>query len=202
MVESLEFVASTVAVVYGPQFQPKSPVSAQALGEVLQRPTANLAPDGSVVITSHRDQVEVILSGPKVDFRDVSGSHEKSHEKIPSVLHGICPLVSDSSPISFGVNFIVSVPKDNPSAWIAQKFLNNELNSIIHTPLESAGVSLIYDQDGKRVIVRFDPGPDSSVMINFNASEEITKLPGHEQLATDIKSLRKALLDFLDALEM
>ena len=202
MVESLEFISSTVAVVYGPQFQPKAPVSAQAIAEFLQRPTANLAPDGSVVITSHRDQVEVLLSGPKVDVRDVSGSYEKTHEKIPNVLHGICRLVSDDFPISFGVNFVVLVPKDNPGGWIAQTFLNNELNSIIETPLESGGVSLIYDQYDKRVTVRFDPSPDSSVMVNFNASQEITNLPGQEQLATDIKSQRKAFLEFLDALEI
>jgi len=202
MVESLEFIASTVAIVYGPQFQPKSPVSAQDLGGFLHRPTANLAPDGSAVITSHRDQVEVVLSGPKIDVRDVSGSHEKTHEKIPRALHGICRLLSDDHPISFGVNFVALVPNDNPGSWIAKKFLNSELRSITHTPLESAGISLVYHQHDKRITLRFDPGPDSSVIVNFNANQEITNLPEQDQIAADIKSLRKALLDFLDALDM
>lgn len=202
MVESLEFIASTVAVVFGPQFQPKSPVSAQALGEFLHRPTANIAPDGSAVITSHRDQVEVVLSGPKVDFRDVSGSHEKTHEKIPSVLHGICRLISDDTPASLGVNFVALVPNENPSVWIAQKFLKNELSSITHSQLESTGVSLVYDQNDKRVTLRFDQGPDSSVIVNFNASQQINSIPEQDQIATDIKCLRKAFLDLLDVLDM
>ena len=202
MVQSSEFVTSTVAVLFMPQFQPKSPVSAQALGEVLHRPTANMAPDGSVVITSHRDQVEVVLSGPKVDVRDVSGSADKTHEKIPSVLHGICRLLSDEAPRSFGINFVVSVPNENPSAWIGQKFLNKELNSIIQTPLESNIVSVIYNQSNKRATVRFEPGPESTVVVNFNASQEITKVPGEEEIATDIKSQRTALLDLLEALEI
>ena len=202
MVESLEFIASTVAVVYGPQFQPKSPVSAQALGEFLHRPTANTAPDGSAVITSHRDQLEVVLTGPKIDFRDVSGSPEKTHEKIPAVLHGICRLVSDDLPVSLGINFVALVPNESPSVWIAQKFLNSELSSITHTQLESAGISLVYDQYDKRITLRFDQGPDSSVVVNFNASQQLTNLPEQEQIATDIESLRDAFIDFLDALEM
>lgn len=75
MIEALEFVASTVAVVYAPHFQPNSPVSGQALAQFLNRPTANTAPDGSLVITSHRDQLEVLLTGPKVDVRDVSDTY-------------------------------------------------------------------------------------------------------------------------------
>ena len=202
MVESLEFIASTVAVVFGPQFQPKSPVSAQALGEFLHRPTANMAPDGSAVITSHRDQLEVVLSGPKIDFRDVSGSSENTHEKIPSVVHGICSLLSDDIPVSFGVNFVALVPNESPSVWIAQKFLNDDLSSITHAPIESAGVTLVFDQLDKRITLRFDQAPDSSVIANFNASQQITNLPEAEQIATDIESLRKTFLDFLDALEM
>ena len=202
MVQSLEFVASTVAVVYNPQFEPKSPVSAQAIGQFLQRPTVNLSPDGSVVITSHRDQVEVVLSANKVDFRDVSGRDERVYEKIPGVLHELCLLLSDDPPKSFGINFIVSVPKENPSAWIAQKFLTKDLNSFIQAPLESDTVSVIYKQSDKRVTVRFEPSPESTVIVNFNASEEVTKLPGQEEMATDIKFQQRALLDFLAALEI
>ena len=202
MIEELEFVASTVAVVYAPHFQPKSPVSGQALSQFLNRPTANTAPDGSLVITSHRDQLEVLLTGPKVDVRDVSGTYENTHERIPSVVRGICRLVTDDSPISFGINFVILVPKQNPRGWIADRFLDRNLASTIDTPVESAGISLTYDQLGKRITVRFEPTPESSVMVNFNASEEITTLPEQERLATDIKALRASLLQFLDTLDI
>ena len=95
------------------------------------------------------------------------------------------------------------VPNESPSVWIAQKFLNNDLSSITHTPIESAGViSCPLINLDKRITLRFDQAPDSSVIANFNASQQITNLPEPEQIAKDIESLRKAFLDFLDALEM
>lgn len=118
------------------------------------------------------------------------------------MVHGICRLVTDDSPISLGVNFVVLVPKQNPRGWIADRFLNKDLASLIGTPLESAGISLIYDQLGKRITVRFEPTPESSVMVNFNASEEIATLPEQERLASDINALRASLLQFLDTLDI
>lgn len=200
MVESLDFVASTVAVVFGPEFQPKSPVPGQAMAAFLHRPTVSLSPDGSVVITSHRDQVEVVLSANKLDVRDVSGRDETAYEKIPKVLHGIRPLLSGEQPKLLGINFVVSVPQENPRSWIAQKFLAQDLKTIIQAQFDSNSVSVSYEQSGKRVTVRFDASPESALIVNFNASQDIDDLPAEEEMARDIKSQRKALLELLRAL--
>ena len=202
MVQSLDFVASTVAVLFGPEFQPKSPVPGQAIAEFMHRPTVNMSPEGAAVITSHRDQLEVVLAANKLDIRDVSGRGTTAHERIPRVVHGICPILSNDQPKTYGINFVVSMPKENPTGWIAQKFLRQNLNSIIEPPIESNGVSVAFDQSNKRITVQFQPSPDSTIMVNFNASQAISELPRQETLATDIESQLKTLLDLLAALEI
>ena len=201
MIQSLDFVASTVAVLFGPEFQPKSPVPGQAISRFMHRPTLNISPEGAAVITSHRDQIEVVLAANKLDVRDVSGRDEIAHERITTVLHGISPILSDDKPRSYGINFVVSMPKDNPTRWIAEKFLSPGLKSIIESPIGSNSVSLTFEQARKRMTVRFDPGPESTIMVNFNASEEISELPGQQAMVTDIGAQHKTLLDFLAALE-
>jgi hypothetical protein len=201
MVDSLDFIASTVAILFGPEFQPKSPVPGQEIGKFMHRPILNISPEGATVLTSHRDQIEVLLAGNKLDVRDVSGRGNTAHERIPTVLHGICPIISNDKPRSYGINFVVSTPNDNPTGWIAERFLNQDLCSIVGSPIGSNGVSVVFERANKIITVRFDPGPESTIMVNFNASQVISELPKTQAMATDIEAQHGRLLKLLAALE-
>ena len=199
--ETLDYVASTVAVIFEPQPQASLSLNGEALARVMHLPTPNYAPDGSLVINSRRDQVEVALSPNKVDVRDV-GLGTDNNEKIPRILHGVWALLRPEGLRSFGINFVVSVPRENPGGWIAQTFLSQRLWEIIQLPYNSDAVRISYQRPDKRITIRFESGPDSTVIINFNASQEITDLPEREILEKDIAAQRAVLVSLLEALEI
>ena len=199
-VHRLDLVASTVALVFQPPLQPPVPFSGQDMARFLHLPTPGYSADGSLAINSHRDQIEVLLSANKLDVRNVSGEFEKGVDRVPAVMHGMCEVLSAPAPKSFGVNFLLSVDKQDPRVWMAQTFLKEDLASVMQDSLGSDIVSVIYGRGKKIITVRFEVRPDSGITVNYNASEEVGELPGREQLAADIEVQEGNLRELLGAL--
>ena len=202
MVESFDLLASTVALVFQPPLQPPVSISGQEMAKFLHMPSPGYSPDGSVAINSHRDQIEVFVSANKLDVRNLSGNFEKGYEKVPEVLHGMYNLLGADSPTSVGINFVLSVPKEEPQAWIGQSFLSGDIASIFKGSLASDMISVIYERDNKVITVRFEARPDSAITVNFNASQDVTALPGQEQIAADIATQRGILNELLEGLDV
>ena len=202
MVESFDLLASTVALVFQPPLQPPVSISGQEMAKFLHMPSPGYSPDGSVAINSHRDQIEVFVSANKLDVRNLSGNFEKGYEKVPEVLHGMYNLLGADSPTSVGINFVLSVPKEEPQAWIGQSFLSEDIASIFKGSLASDMISVIYERDNKVITVRFEARPDSAITVNFNASQDVTALPGQEQIAADIATQRGILNELLEGLDV
>ena len=202
MVESLDLVTSTVATVFQPLLQLPVSFSGQEIAKFLHMPSPGYSPDGSPAIISHRDQIEVFLSPNKIDIHNVSGRFQRGYEKVPEVLHGMCDLLGADSPKSIGINFVVSVPKEDPTSWIGQRFFSSELEPILKGPPTSDTISVTYGRDNKVITVRFEARPDSTITVNFNASQEVNALPEQEELATDIETQKDVLVELLKALEV
>ena len=196
----MDLVASTVALVFQSPLQPPVSFSGQDMVQFLHLPSPGYSPDGSLAINSHRDQIEVLLSANKLDVRNVSGDFEKGVQKVPDVMHGMCDLLDAHSPRSIGINFVLSVHKEEPRSWMAQRFLNGELASILQGPLGSDIISVIYGRGDKTITVRFEARPDSGITVNYNASEEVSVVPERDQLASDIQVQQSNLNELLEAL--
>ena len=196
----LDLVVSTVAVIFESPLQPPASISSQDVGEFLRLPSLGYSPDGSLAINSHRDQIEVLLSANKLDVRNVSGEHDKGVERVPAAVHGMCELFSTSAPKSFGVNFIVSVEQSEPRSWMAETFLRGDLASVLEDSPGSDMLSFVYVRGVKTITVRFDVRPGFGINVNYNASEEISALPGREELGSDLDAQKANLDDLLRAL--
>ena len=114
----------------------------------------------------------------------------------------MCDLLGADSPKSIGINFVVSVPKEDPRSWIGQRFFSSELEPILKGPPTSDTISVTYGRDNKVITVRFEARPDSTITVNFNASQEVNVLPEQEELATDIETQKDVLVELLKALEV
>jgi hypothetical protein len=202
MEESVELVVSTAAAVFEPPLQPSGPLSGQAMAKFLHMPSPGYSPDGSLAINSHRDQIEVFLLPSKIDVRNVSGNFEKGYEKVPEVLHGMCELLGADPPKSIGINFVVSVPKDDPEDWIGRRFLNEYLSSTLKVSPASDAISFNYERGNKVITVRFEARPESAITVNFNASEQVTTLPGQAELAVDAWDQWGIFSELLKALDV
>ena len=202
MLESFDLLASTVALVFQPPLQPPASISGQEMAKFLHMPSPGYSSDGSLAINSHRDQIEVFVSANKVDVRNLSGNFEKGYEKVPEVLYGMCNLLGAHSPTSVGINFVLSVPKEQPQAWIAQRFLSGDLASIFKGSLAGDTISVTYGMDNKVITVRFEARPDSAITVNFNASQEVAALPEQEQIAADIATQWGILNELLEGLDV
>ena len=195
--ESLDFIASTIAVLFEPTDLGPLPIDRRTLAEFMHMPNPSQSTDGSLVITSNRDQLEVGLYPGKVDVRDFSGTPNRDKPNVPSVLHGIWPILGAKNARSYGVNFVISVTQEDPVAWLAKTFLNERVGSIFPKPLRSDTVHVSFDQRDITTTVRFQAIPDGTIMTNFNASQDISELPDEEYLLNGIKDQNIVILELL-----
>ena len=198
--ESLEYIVSTVAVLFDNPAEGQFTLSREDVAQVIRIPTLSYPPDGSVVVQSHRDQVEVALVPGKVDVRDVSGYSDETPAKLSRILHGIWPLLRAGRAKSFGINFVASWESQDPKAWIGNRFLHPGLKGNLGEELSSDTVHLSFTRMAKAITIRFQAVGGSTLLSNFNASEDLMELPSPERVEEDMKSQRNLLVNLFDDL--
>ena len=153
--------------------------------------------DGSVAITSTRDQMEVRLSPSKVDVRDLSGQPKRVPKEIPRVITKVWDLLQDPVMKSYGINFVLEVPMAEPKVWLGDRFLATSLKSELDD-LSSDQISISFEQKIKTQTIRFQAVRDSRININSNASQTAESLPALEQLQDELAAQYEALIALLD----
>ena len=196
-----DLLFSTIAVVFDPD--PNLPIfrmNDEILSEILRRPL-NIGndPTGQIVISSPRDYIEIQLSPNKIDVRDFSGSHEHGEEHIPRVIHRFLQILDYPELTSYGINFVVEVPNDEPAQWIANTLVNPTKKEYFEN-LTSNRVHLVFQDGCKDITMQVATRGTKNINVNYNASESVSILPSIEELRQGITERHCHLVQNINAL--
>ena len=186
-VAPLDLIMVTVAVVYADDVEVS--VDKEQLFEILH-PPVNLGstPDGQTVISSSRDQVEVLLTPRRINVREVSGNIETAPARVAQVLYWFIDRFFSQSPVvSYGINFVSEAQVEDPRGWIAAQLLNTKGLAPLGKLEGSGGVNIILDRSPKRWTVKFDaPQERQRITIDLNSHETVGALPDVATLPREI----------------
>jgi len=193
---NIDMIMSTIAVLIIPPAQPRS-IDQKDLQQILTRPLAiGQSPEG-LLVSSQRDQIEVIAGGNKINVRDLSGEPRFSESKIPPTLHFF---LGSSQISSYGVNFIIAVPRVEPLQWIRDNILSPQISERTQKTLIGGAGTLKVATEHKTWNVKLEPGEGDTINVDFNASEETQQLPDDDRLRQELQEQFDALLRFLNDL--
>ena len=193
---NIVIIMSTIAVMTAPPAQPRS-INQKDLQQVLARPLAiGQSPEG-VLVSSQRDQIEVIVGGNKINVRDFSGEPRFSESKIPSILRFF---LGPSQINSYGVNFLITVPRVEPLQWIRDNILSPQISERTQKTLIGGSGTLKIAFEHKTWNIKLEPGEVDTINVDFNASEETQQLPDDARLCQELQEQFDDLLRFLNDL--
>lgn len=193
---NIDIIMSTIAVITAPPAQPRS-IDQKDLQQVLTRPLAvGQSPEG-LLVSSQRDQIEVIAGGNKINVRDLSGEPRFSESKIPSTLRFF---LGPSQIKSYGVNFIITVPRVEPLQWMRDNILSPQISEKTQKTLIGGAGTLKIAAEQKIWNIKLEPGEDDTINVDFNASEETQQLPDNDRLRQELQEQFDALLRLLNDL--
>ena len=197
-VEQVYLMASTIAVATKESAQPV-PLDPKAMETILARPIAvGVSPDG-LLFSSQRDQIEAILSGNRIDVRDVSGKLTFKESKVPNVLVSLLELLKLEI-VSYGINYLITLPREKPASWIKDNILARQIEKKTGKKLVGGAAILRVNAQPKVWNVKLDPSEDQAIQVNFNASEQVGQLPDQKRLREELQEQLDAFLTFLTSL--
>ena len=193
-------MSSTIAVLFNPDAGPLKALEEAELKNILS-PPINIGSAGQMLaVSSQRDQIQIQFLANKIDVQDNSGKVNHARDKIPDVLQGIVTLAGDPALMSYGFNFVISVPITHPEEWIGRHLLAS--TSLEANP-KSPTVALRLERAPKEWLIRFDATTlPESIIVNFNSSESLDTLPSLEELSSGIQTQYDSLMDYLRKLEL
>lgn len=197
IIDDIYMVMTTIAITHEVP-GPKN-VNVKDFEHLLCPPiTAVNSPTG-MLISSQREQIEVLIANTKTDFRDLSGRKDFSSSKISEVVKYFISkfgLKTDS----YGVNFILKVPYSEPKKWIVENVLSSRILEKTGKVLVGGAGTVSLKSGRKTWNVGFGTTDDNKIEVNFNASEKKVELPSAVELRNELKKQWDLLMEFLSDL--
>ena len=202
--EQLEVIYTSIVVVLS--CEPVRRLSIDELKGIIHPPlNIGSSPDGITVVSSPRDQLDILLGQSHVQVRDNSGQ-EPGKKPVSKVIYDVLVPLGVTYR-AFGLNYglVFKAKSDlSPAKLIRDKFLNvGFLEPKLDSPLEGASVRLYYPRGAKICNLLLEPyeGPKSDRFhIDLNVHEDTTSLPPPDALAESFKKEHDDLLKFLASL--
>ncbi len=195
----INVVMSTIAILTVPPQQ--SAISQKELEQVLTPPLTIGQSTEGLLVSSQKDQIQVIAGGNKTNVQDLSGSKTFSRSKIPTILDFFVKKFK-LDVTSYGVNFVINVPCTEPQKWVADNLLSTQVSQKTGETLIGYGATLKIVAGQKIWNVKFEPSGDKVINVNFNASEETRQLPDKKRLREELQEQFGALQKLLNDLEL
>ena len=193
---SIELFTTTIAVTFDP-VEPV-PLSGESFQKVMRAPLkVSQGLDGSITIASSRDHVEVSLWPNKLDVRVIGDEISGAVTKVPEVLLGVVEVLPPLKMRSYGINFLLeSNLEQDGTTWVGKKFLNESLGEL-GPRLSSDSIKFSFGNPPKVQTVVLQINNMTRLIVNANASEQVSDLPTKEQLGGDIASQYEFLRELL-----
>ena len=189
---------STIAVT-SDQPPLQTSFSEKELESILKRPfTIGQSPAG-LMVSSQRDQIEIIAGGNKLNVRDLRGDVEFSKSKIPTVLDFFIQK-TEYQVSSYGVNFLITVPCAESGQWIRDNILAPNISERIGMTVFRGAAVLNITSGDKTWNIKLEPGESDRINVDFNASETTGQLPDQERLRKEMSEQFDGLIKLLNDL--
>jgi hypothetical protein len=188
---------STIAV-FGSPSQPPATLEQKNLERVLTRPLTISQSGPRLIITSQRDQIDVVVVGNLLNVRDLSGRSEFSESKVPAVLDFFLKL-STPRLTSYDLNFVIAVPRSQPELWIRDNILASQISVKTKKTLLGGSAMMKIAADPKTWNISLEPGEDK-VNVDFSASEDTQELPDLARLRQQMGEQFESMFKFLTEL--
>ncbi len=183
-IDDVYLVMSTVAILHEIP-EPKN-INIKDLEKLLSPPiTAVASSPVGTLISSQRDQIEILIANNKTDFRDLSGRKDFSSSNIGKMVEYF---VSEFQlkVNTYGINFILRVPHSEPRKWITENILSPEISSKTGKKLVGGKGTVSLKSGRKTWNIEFDATEDNRIGVNFNATEKGDKVPSTEALRNEL----------------
>ena len=198
---SWDISQSTIAVAIQPPAPPLDIGDSDVRS--LMRPPFSIGqgPAGESLLSSTRDQLEVIFSPTKINVRDLSGRRQFGESKVPEILHIF--VGKYGTPIqSFGINFVILIPKPDPQGWIKRVLLNPKIEGASGLRVIGGQAQVSLQSNPKTLNISFQRAQDNSgIEMNFNASENTHELPVPNSLRQSMDEQLNGLRELVHNLE-
>ena len=183
--EDIYITMSTIAVV-SKQLPQQVTVDQKEFERVLKAPITFGQSSAGFLVSSQRDQIEVIAGGNKINVRYLGSDTDFLKSKIPEVLD-FFTRQSKFKVSSYGVNFIVTVPCSKPAQWIRDNVLAADIPEKLEKTVMGGAAILNIESGRKTLNIKLDPSDDERLSVDFNASETTGDLPNQEGLRRELK---------------
>lgn len=206
--KQITLILTSIAVLFELPDSPPT-IKGQDLEGALAGPlNISQAPGGAVVISSTRDQIEVHVSGNKVDIRELSGKPEQAQAAIPKLVSTMLSILNSPTVSTYGVNFITEFDMPDPEVWIGEKFLRGGLSPLFDFApkppatdrAKSNAVAIRIENPPKDFLVKVESRANARININLNASEHVAILPSADQLAIELKQYYGSTIALIESL--
>ena len=197
--KKIDISMTTIAIITAlPQ---QSAISQQELEQILTPPLIiGQSPEG-MLISSQKNQIQVIVGGIKTNVRDLSDRKTFSKSKIPAILDFFVKRFT-LQVTSYGINFVINVPCIEPAKWIGDNILSTQVSQKTGETLIGGTATIKIASGQKTWNIKFEPKGDKVINVDFNASEDTQQLPNQKRLREELHEQFHALLKFLDKLEL
>ena len=171
-------------------------IDLKAFENLMSPPVTAAVTVSGTMISSQRDQIEIIIASNKTDFRDLSGKTDFSSSKIETVLKYFVEEFKIKAN-TLGINFILRVPQDEAQEWILNNILSSELSKKINKKLIGGTGNVSFKSGSKTWNIIFEVNEKNKIGINFNMTESIKQIPIIKGLKKEFGNLWKFLVKFL-----
>lgn len=196
-IDDIYMVMATVAIVHEVP-EPKS-VNVKDFEQLLFPPITVANSPAGMLISSQREQIEVLVASTKTDFRDLSGRKDFSSSKIGEVVKYFASKFGLKIN-TYGINFILRVPHLEPGKWIMENVLSSGILEKTGKVLVGGAGTVSLKSGRKTWNVGFESTNDNKIEVNFNASEKRVELPSAVALRNELKKQWDLLVKFLSDL--
>ena len=190
---------ATIAVLTAPS-QLLS-ISQQELEQHLTPPLTIGQSQEGLLVSSQKDQIQVLAGGIKLNVRDLSGRKTFTRSKIPKILHYFIKTFG-LQVNSYGVNFVINLPCEQSDKWISDNILSTQVFKKTGKKLVGGAATVKLVSEQKIWNVKFETYSDKKIKVDFNASQNIQQLPNEKTLKIELQEQFNDLLKFLGSMEL
>lgn len=191
-IDKLYLVMSTVALLH--EIPELKNINIKDFEKFLSPPISAVAisPVGTL-ISSQRDQTEILIANNKTDFRDLSGRKDFSSSNIGKIVEYFVSefqLKVDT----YGINFILKVPHSEPLKWVMENILSSEISNKTGKKLVGGKGTISLKSGSKIWNIEFEATEDNKIGVNFNATEKWDKVPSDDALRDELNKQWNSLV--------
>ena len=140
----LDTILITVAVLFEP-LTTQSPIAELDVIKVLKRPV-NIGQTitGSLIVSSTRDRIEIVVSPNKIDVRGTSESISEEKDRLPGLLRYFLELLGNPELQLLGLNFVLEGESKEAQQWIADKTIGAKIREQTPGAISSKSASMTF----------------------------------------------------------